>query len=66
MYMVNNQGRVFPQESSSRARRPLELVHIDLCGPMKRSSFGKSNYFLLFINDFQLKNLRVYCVKEKS
>ena len=45
--------KIFPQESSSsRARRPLELVHIDLCGLIKPSSFGKNNYFLLFIDDF--------------
>ncbi|TYK18668.1 T26F17.17 [Cucumis melo var. makuwa] len=28
----------FPQESSSRARRPLELVRTNLCGPIKPSS----------------------------
>ncbi|KAL0546348.1 hypothetical protein IC582_016256 [Cucumis melo] len=54
----------FPQESSLRARRPLELVHTDLCGSIKPSSFGKNNYFLLFINDFGRKNW-VYFVKEK-
>ncbi|KAL0554273.1 hypothetical protein IC582_008190 [Cucumis melo] len=55
----------FPQESSSRARRPLELVHTDLCGPIKPSSFGKNNYFLFFIDDFSQKTW-VYFVKEKS
>ncbi|TYK18362.1 Retrovirus-related Pol polyprotein from transposon TNT 1-94 [Cucumis melo var. makuwa] len=55
----------FPQESSWRARRPLELVHTDLCGPIKPSSFGKNNYFLLFIDDFSRKTW-VYFVKEKS
>ncbi|KAA0032700.1 T26F17.17 [Cucumis melo var. makuwa] len=30
----------FPQESSSKARRPLELVHTDLCRPIKPTSFG--------------------------
>ncbi|KAL0553618.1 hypothetical protein IC582_007518 [Cucumis melo] len=55
----------FPRESSSKARRPLELVHTDLCRPIKPTSFGKSNYFLLFIDDFSLKTW-VYFVKEKS
>ena len=55
----------FPQESSWKARRPLELVHIDLCGPIKPSSFGKNNYFLLFIDDFSRKTW-IYFVKEKS
>ncbi|KAL4025509.1 hypothetical protein IC575_013910 [Cucumis melo] len=55
----------FPRESSSRARRSLELVHTDLCGPTKPSSFGKNNYFLSFIDDFSRKTW-VYFVKEKS
>ncbi|KAL4017193.1 hypothetical protein IC575_024869 [Cucumis melo] len=55
----------FPQESSSRPRRPLELVHTNLCGPIKPSSFGHNNSFLLFIDDFSRKTW-VYFVKEKS
>ena len=57
--------RSFPQESFSRAKEPLELVHTDLCGPIKPSSFGNNNYFLLFIDDFSRKTW-VYFVKEKS
>lgn len=30
----------------------LELVHTDLCGPMKNLSLGKARYFLLFVDDF--------------
>ena len=47
----------FPIESNSRAWKPLELIHIDVCGPFKPCSLGKSNYFLLFMNDF-VRNLR--------
>ena len=45
----------FPQESHSKAQEPLELIHTNVCGPIKPSSFGGSNYFLLFIDDFSRK-----------
>ena len=55
----------FPRKSNSRAEKPLELIHIDICGPIKLSSLGKSNYFLLFIYDF-LRKTRAYFFKQKS
>ncbi|MCF8701902.1 DDE-type integrase/transposase/recombinase, partial [Corynebacterium sp. MC-10] len=55
----------FPKKSSSRAQKPLELIHTDICGPIKPSSLGKSNYFLLFIDDFSRKTW-VYFLKQKS
>ncbi|PKU78070.1 Retrovirus-related Pol polyprotein from transposon TNT 1-94 [Dendrobium catenatum] len=55
----------FPRESSSRAQKPLELIHTDVCGPIKPCSLGKSNYFLLFIDDFSRKTW-VYFLKQKS
>ena len=55
----------FPKESESRAKKPLELIHADVCGPIKPSSLGNSNYFLLFIDDFSRKTW-VYFLKQKS
>ena len=55
----------FPKESSSRAQKPLELIHTDVCGLIKLSSLGKSNYFLIFKDDFSRKTW-VYFLKEKS
>ena len=55
----------FPKESNSRAQKPLELIHTDVCGPFKPNSLGKSNYFLLFIDDFSRKTW-VYFLKQKS
>ena len=46
----------FPKKSRSRAQKPLELIHTNVCGLIKPSSLGMSNYFLLFIDDFSRKN----------
>ncbi|KAE8707740.1 TMV resistance protein N-like [Hibiscus syriacus] len=55
----------FPKESETRAKKPLELIHTDVCGPIKLSSLGNNNYFLLFIDDFSRKTW-VYFLKQKS
>eukprot|EP01018_Ginkgo_biloba_P035951 Gb_31146 [translate_table: standard] len=51
--------------SKFKAREPLELVHIDLCGPMKTLSMEKVSYFMTFIDDYTRK-IWVYFLKEKS
>jgi hypothetical protein len=55
----------FPKEKSYRAWAPLEIVHTDLCGPMKTPSLGGSIYFLTFIDDYSRKTW-VYFLKHKS
>lgn len=44
---------------------PLKFIHVDVCGQIKPSSFGKSNYFLPFIDDFSSKTW-AYFLKQKS
>ena len=43
---------------------PIEIVHSDICGPMKISSMGGCNYFVSFIDDFTRKTW-VYYLKHK-
>ena len=50
---------------SCRAKEHLELVHIDLCGPMQTQSIGVSFYFLTFIDDFSRK-MWIYFLNKKS
>lgn len=45
----------FPKDGATRANKPLELVHSDVCGPMKTLSLGGTRYFLTFIDDFSRK-----------
>ncbi|GKV16599.1 hypothetical protein SLEP1_g27221 [Rubroshorea leprosula] len=42
----------FPVNKSFRATQKLELVHMDICGPMRTPSLSQNRYFILFINDF--------------
>jgi transposase InsO family protein len=48
-----------------RAKKPLELIHTDICGPITPISFGGRRYFITFIDDHSRK-CSVYFLKEKS
>ena len=51
IYAKHNK-KSFPKGEAWRASELLELVHMDLCGPMNTTSLGGSKYFMLFIDDF--------------
>ncbi|CAL2271954.1 unnamed protein product [Prunus armeniaca] len=55
----------FPSESTWRAKFPLELVHIDICGPMKTESISGNRYFLLFTDNCTIITW-VYFIRNKS
>ncbi|MCO5582114.1 hypothetical protein L7F22_036004 [Adiantum nelumboides] len=42
----------FSQDGSVRATRKLQLVHSDVCGPMRMPSVENNLYFVTFIDDF--------------
>lgn len=42
----------FPSEAQFRAKRALELVHGDLCGPVTPATPSGNNYFLLLVDDY--------------
>ena len=46
---------IFQKRVSYRANKPLELMHTDLCGPMRTQSIGRSYYFLTFIDGYRRK-----------
>ena len=55
----------FPKDGSVGAARKLQLVHSDVCGPMRIPSIGKHLYFVTFIDDYS-RLAWVYPLKEKS
>ncbi|GFT60736.1 retrovirus-related Pol polyprotein from transposon TNT 1-94 [Trichonephila clavipes] len=48
-----------------RSKRPLELLHMDLCGPIPTESQGGNKYFLSIIDDYSRK-VTVFPIRNKS
>ena len=42
---------VFSKGQAQRAGSPLELIHVDLCGPMRNESIAGNKYFMLLVDD---------------
>ena len=55
----------FPKDANVLATHKLQLVHSDVCGPMRTPSIGGYLYFLTFIDD-ATRHTWVYPLKEKS
>eukprot|EP00257_Ricinus_communis_P022462 XP_015582191.1 uncharacterized protein LOC107262222 [Ricinus communis] len=54
-----------PKKSTWRASHKLQLVHIDICGPISPASNNDKRYMLCFIDDFSRKSW-TYFLLEKS
>ncbi len=55
----------YPKKSSNKATELFETVHSDVCGPMNVKSFGKSQYFVTFIDEYS-RYMQVYFLKSKD
>ncbi|XP_017632505.1 uncharacterized protein LOC108474994 [Gossypium arboreum] len=55
----------FPVNKAWRAQKRLQVVHTDICRPMKTSSLNGSRYFALFIDDCT-RSCWVSFLKQKS
>ena len=63
---MGKQARLpFPTNSAWRATEKLQLVHSDVCGPMRTESLSKNRYFILFIDDFT-RFCWIFFLKHKS
>jgi hypothetical protein len=63
---VGKQNRTqFKSKSFTSIEKPLQLVHMDLCGPSRQEGTGKENYFMLIIYDYS-RLTWVAFLKEKA
>jgi hypothetical protein len=62
--ILGKHKRISFSHSSNQTKQHLELVHTNLCGPMKTESIGGSFYFLTFIDDFSRK-ISIYFLRHK-
>jgi hypothetical protein len=60
-----HQRTIFPKDEAIRASKLLELVHNDVCGPLKITSRGGAQYFVAFIDYFSRKT-HVYLLSAKG
>ena len=64
--MVGKQHRAsFPKKRNWRATQILQLIHADICGPLKPNSNSGKRYLITFIDDFSRK-FWVYFLAEKA
>lgn len=55
----------FPFTERTKAKRILEIIHSDVCGPITPSNHDESRYFVTFIDDYS-NFCVVYLIKEKK
>jgi transposase InsO family protein len=60
-----SQRKPFPKKATRRAEKPLQLIHSDVCGPMRTQSIGGARYFVTFIDDCT-RYVTAYLMKKKS
>jgi hypothetical protein len=63
--LEGKQHRQPSHQPATRAKEPLELIHSDLCGPIDPTTYGGTNYYLLFTDDYT-RMTRIYPLKKKS
>ena len=52
VFQFEKQSRLpFPKNQAWRATQKLQLIHTDICGPMRTPSLSENKYFVLFIDD---------------
>lgn len=55
----------FNQKSTIKAKRPLEIIHSDVCGPIMPSTYNNKNYFVTFMDECT-HFTTIYLIQHKS
>ena len=55
----------FPRVTQWRAEKPLELLHVNLCGPINPPTAAGNKYFMLIVDD-STRWMTVYTLKSKD
>src|SRR5947207_8263490 len=63
--LKGKQTRQSSHKSVTRASESLKLIHSDLCESIDSTIYDKTNYYVLFIDDF-IKMSHIYSLKRKS
>ena len=64
-YLHGNKTRTILKVKEHTTSQPLEIIHIDLCGPTRTKRFQGEHYFMLLIDDYT-RMTWVTFLKEKS
>jgi len=52
-------------EQRKRAKRPLEIIHSDVCGPISPSTWDNKRYFITFLDDYTNYTM-IYLMETKT
>lgn len=64
--LMSKQARKpFPAKANYSATKVLQLVHVDLCGPIQPSTSAGNKYFMLLVDDFS-RAMWVFMLKQKD
>src|SRR5436190_22575839 len=64
-WLEGKQTRQPSHKPATRATEPLELIHSDLCGPINPTTYGGTNYYVVFTDDLT-RMTHIYPPKNKS
>lgn len=53
------------KSTEKHSDKPLQLIHMDVCGPFRKNSLGGHRYFVTFIDDFS-KKVFIYTLSGKD
>ena len=62
--MVKQTQNLFPKDHVNHTKNKLDLIHSDVCSPMRTQSIGQKKYFATFIDE-KSNWTEVYFLKNK-